>query len=124
MNATAQKKITAATFKAFVRKNREALQIATKSRFDGMVDGSVSGSGKFSPVRASRDNGPFTMDDLGKHDCGIAGVWLVGRSRDWFQEYNKDGFTGIEVSNSCGCFIVAIPNGEAPAPDNVIPFTR
>ena len=104
------KKITAATFKSFVRKNREALQIATKSRFDGMVDGSVSGSGKFTPCRASRDNGPFKLDDLSKRDCGIAGVWLVGQSRDYFTAYNKDGFTGIEVSNSCGCFIVAIPS--------------
>lgn len=107
MNATAQTKITAATFKAFVRKNREALHLATKSSFDGMVDGSVYGSGKFKPVRLIER--ASEAESLAKHDCGIAGVWLVGRSRDYFEEFNADGFTGIEVSNSCGCFIVAIP---------------
>lgn len=112
MNAnTPAKKITAATFKAFVAKNRAALHIAVNSSFDGMIDGCVSGSGIFKPAVAREQSGPFqvTSEAFDKHTHGIRGIWLVGRSRDYFAAYNKNGFTGIEVSNSCGCFIVAIP---------------
>lgn len=100
-NATAQKKITAATFKAFVRKNRANLHVMVAREFDGMVDGSVEGSKVFRPAQ------PSELSET--HTCGVRGVWLVGRSRDWFQPFNKDGFTGIEVSNCCGNYVVAIP---------------
>ncbi len=116
MSATATKKITAATFKAFIRKNAGNLHIATHSRFDCMVDVSVAGSGKFTPALATGEQvGPFTTPNFEARTCGIRGVWLVGSSRDYFEAYNKDGFSGIEVSNSCGCFVVAIQT-TPPAP--------
>lgn len=34
-----QKKITRATIKSFVKKNKDQLYISNKSDFDGMVDG-------------------------------------------------------------------------------------
>ena len=39
MNATTSKKITLATFKAFIRKNADRLYIMNRSHFDGMTDG-------------------------------------------------------------------------------------
>ena len=95
------KKITAATFKSFVSKNRQALQVACKSSFDGMIDGLSYGSSTFKPA----------ADAVHPHgnNLGIAGVWLVGRSNDYFTAFNKNGMVGIEVSNCCGCFTVAIP---------------
>ena len=102
--ATAQKKITRATIKSFVRKNRENLHILTKSRFDGMVDGCrETGDHEFTPA-LHPDNGgnPY-------HDLGIAGAWLVGQSRDWFEAYDDGAFQGFRVSNCCGRFVLAIP---------------
>lgn len=54
---------------------------------------------------------PATPSDIRNdagHTLGIAGVWLVGQSRDYFNSFNSDGFTGIEVYNSCGNFVIAV----------------
>lgn len=96
------KKITKATFKSFVKKNRENLLIKTKSSFDGMTDG----------IERFKDNGFSKAVEAYRvheeHNLGIQGIWLVNGSRDYFEAYNKDGFVGIEVSNCCGNFVVAI----------------
>lgn len=94
-------KVTAATFKAFVRKNAAALHVAVESSFDGMTDGTVSRGGQFKPATASTIDAP-------SHTLGFSGVWLVGHSRDYFQAFEKDGFRGISVCNSCGSFKVAV----------------
>lgn len=96
-------KITKATFKSFIRKNANRLFIKNLSDFDPMVDG----------VRQCDDNGfrSVTIDAAkanSSHTLGIAGVWLVGQSRDYFNPYSKNGFEGIEVYNSCGNFILAV----------------
>jgi hypothetical protein len=92
-------KITKATFKSFIKKN-ENLHIRTFSEFDGMVDGCVAIDTGFKPITMS--DRPHT------NNLGIQGVWLVGQSRDYFREYNKDGYKGIEVSNCCGNFVIAV----------------
>ena len=92
-------KITKATFKSFVKKNRANILINVKSSFDGMVDGCVSHDGGF--VKAS------DADFIHENNLGIQGVWLVGGSRDYFTAFEKNGLKGIEVSNCCGRFIVA-----------------
>ena len=96
-------KITLATFKSFIRKNRPNLLIRTKSVFDGMVDGvRDTGEREFTPARDS--------DQVFKNNMGIAGVWCVLSSRDYFSEINENGITGIHVYNCCGSFDVATRN--------------
>ena len=95
------KKITLATVKSFIKNNQGNLQILTKSRFDGMIDGCANtGEVEFSPVRKTENNDSHTL--------GIKGAWFVGSSRDYFTEYNENGFIGIEISNCCGHFTLAV----------------
>lgn len=104
MKAQKEKKITLATFKRFVRMNsysEDALFVLVQSAFDGMTD----------CVQAVKDI-PAKVDhtkiDLSKpNTLGIAGVWLVGDSRDYFYKYEDALLEGFRVSNSCGSFIVA-----------------
>lgn len=64
------KRITRATFKSFVTKNRTNLLIKVTSKFDGMQD-MVDSTGEkdFVPVRERDSNADNTL--------GIQGVWLV-----------------------------------------------
>lgn len=104
MNTATQKRITLATVKSFIKKNRENLYINVKSRFDGMTDCVESLNDGFQ--KAATDTDKHTQE----HSLGIKGAWFVGSSRDYFQPYDNIGgdMTGIEVSNSCGSFILAI----------------
>ena len=91
---------TVATVKSFIKKNREKLLVLVKSEFDGMVDGRVcTGNVDFKPAKPA---------DHEEHTCGVSGVWLVGRSRDYVDPFEKDGMKGFSVSNSCGSFVVAV----------------
>ena len=94
-------KITRTTFKSFINKNKDKLLISNLSSFDGMVDCVMPTNDK-----SFRKAEPADI----AHDCtfGIRGVWLVGSSRDYFTEYNDGNLKGIEVSNSCGNFVVAV----------------
>ena len=97
------KKVTLATVKSFIRKNRPNLLIRCKSRFDGMIDGLSSDCDSgFSPAKS--DPAAFYQD----RTQGIAGAWFVGQSRDYFSAYSKDGLVGYEVYNACGSFILAV----------------
>jgi len=100
------KKITLATVKAFIRKHAAELHIHCLSDFDGMIDcvSAIPGS-KMRPVTPATTNLECTL--------GIAGAWFVGSSRDYFSPYDQAGFVGIEVSNSCGNFVLAIPAAKA-----------
>ena len=99
------KKITKATFKAFVRKNEGKIFINCKSSFDGMVDCVMPLEGGFVPLqRDDRDYG----DTVSKATLGYNGIWLVNGSRDWYGAYENENYTGIEVCNCCGAFIVVI----------------
>lgn len=101
--AVKPKKITLATIKSFVEKNRANLLINCISRFDGMTDGveDCRNKGEFHPIQpafygSERDN------------IGIAGAWFVGGSRDYFSLLNKEGYFGYHVYNCCGSFDLAI----------------
>ncbi len=95
-------KITLATVKAFIRKHREDLLINVTSRFDGQVDGCMPENGGF--IKAELTNEHF------EYSLGVKGAWFVGQSRDYFKPYDNFGgdMTGIEVTNCCGRFILAI----------------
>jgi hypothetical protein len=94
-------KITKATFKAFIKKNRARLLIRCKSSFDGMTDGVEQvRNPHFEPIQPS--------DQIFENNLGIMGVWLVGQSRDYFSDLSEPGMTGIHVYNCCGSFDVAV----------------
>ena len=94
------KKITAATVKSFINKNKDKLFINIVSDFDPMCDG----------VKNLENNNfkKATLCNYDENSQGVAGLWLVGRSRDYFNRYEKDNLIGYEVYNSCGNWIVAI----------------
>ena len=93
-------KITKATFKSFLKKNKGNLYIKETSRFDGMVDCVMqTGDGSYSPMVA-RENSH-------ENECGYAGVWLVGGGRDYFEAVSEGPYSGIRVFNCCGSFTVA-----------------
>lgn len=99
---TTDRKITKATFRAFIHKHAENLYILNLSDFDAMVDGVRQvDDAVFRKVK------PSGQPVSGEHTLGLAGVWLVGQSRDYFTAYEKNGFHGIEVYNSCGNFVIA-----------------
>lgn len=94
-------RITKATFKVFVNKNRERLLIRCESSFDGMTDCvEQARNPQFAPAKDAER----VMD----HNLGINGIWLVGESRDYFRPFSGNGLEGIHVFNSCGSFTVAI----------------
>lgn len=103
MTTTIIKKITRSTFKSFINKNDGKLFIKNRSSFDGMVDCVMPVDGDFTPVTTSTRH-----PNSDKYTLGINGVWLVGSSRDYFTNFENDEFIGIEVSNCCGDFILAI----------------
>jgi hypothetical protein len=94
-------KITKATFKSFVKKNRADLMINCKSSFDGQVDCVM-------PNENAGFHKAVDADHFHENNLGIQGVWLVGGSRDYFREFNENGLRGIDVYNCCGSFIVAV----------------
>ncbi len=94
-------KTTLSTVKSFVNKNEGKLYIDVKSSFDGMTDCCEPLQGGF--VKATKDT-----DTWNKHSLGVTGAWFVFGSRDYFHDYTENGFSGYEVSNCCGHFILAI----------------
>ena len=94
------KKITKATFKSFVRRNRDNLLISNKSDYSAMDDCVMPCSGKFRVAEKSDRDADCSL--------GINGIWLVNGSRDWFTAFETEEMIGIEVSNCCGSFTVAI----------------
>lgn len=102
MENLSSKKITLATVKSFIKKNKESLLINVKSRFDGMTDGVEQVEGGFVKAVETTNHSENTL--------GIAGAWFVGQSRDYFRFFENIGgdMIGIDVSNSCGRFVIAI----------------
>ena len=101
--ATKTKRTTLATFKAFLRRNDGRVEIRNLSRFDGMTDG----------VEQSKDREfrPLTSEVQSRQcdsNLGLNGVWLVGSGRNYFKPFNDGVHTGINVSNCCGSFDVAV----------------
>jgi hypothetical protein len=96
-------KITKATLKSMIRKNPKGLYIKKTSNFDGMYD-CVMPTGDSSYTLARKAD--YTNDC----NLGIAGVWVVGGSRNSFTEVEEEGFKGIRVYNCCGSFVLAVKN--------------
>jgi hypothetical protein len=95
-------KITKATFKKFIRDNKDALHINCKSSFSGMDDCVMQLEGGFRKAQPTQNHKEHTLEV-------DSGLWLVGSSRDYFRAYDDGQFTGIEVSNCCGSSVIAIP---------------
>lgn len=93
-------KITVATVKSFIKKNRANLLINQTSSFDGMTDCVQQCSGGFQQARET--------EHACSNNLGIAGVWLVGQGRDYCSAFDAIGVKGFRVSNCCGSFIVAV----------------
>jgi hypothetical protein len=95
------KKITLATVKSFVRKNRPALLIKVRAKFDGMVDGlEWDRAADFSPA--------LDTDRHAEHTLGIQGAWFVLGGGDRFQPFESDTLVGYEIANCCGYFTLAV----------------
>lgn len=95
-------KITKATLKSFIKKNAGNVHIKRTSKFDGMYDCVMeTGENQFSLAT--------TESRMVDHTMGIAGLWLVGGSRNSFTHYEDSNFVGIEVWNCCGTSIIAVP---------------
>lgn len=93
-------KTTLATLKSFIRHNKGKLLINVHSHFDGMIDGISYRNDGYSPAGETDQNIKYTL--------GIKGCWVVGGSRNHFQLFETDKHAGIEVSNCCGNFSIAI----------------
>ena len=95
-------KITRATIKSFIKREAKNgnLYVKQKSTFDGMVDCVMPTADNFKKVDA--------INEDNKNTLGIAGLWLVGSSRDYFSTYEDNDFIGWQVYNCCGASIVAM----------------
>ena len=91
-----------ATLKSFVKKNSNNLHINLKSAFSGYTDGVEYVGNSFQKAEVK------TSDVNYNHTLGIDGAWFVGSSRDYLNAFENDYFSGIEVYNSCGHFILAV----------------
>lgn len=96
------KKITRATIKSFIKREHKNknLFIKTTSRFDGMVDCVTPTSESFKQAES--------YDFMKDNTLGIEGLWLVGRSNDYFEPYADDDYIGYKILNSCGSSIIAM----------------
>ncbi len=106
------KKITLTTVKNFINKNENNLFVNVKSDFGGMQDCVAACNGGFKKV--TREPNYHPESSYYEATLGFEGVWFVRGSRDYFNPYNENGFTGYSVSNSCGRFIVAIKQTALP----------
>lgn len=101
------KRITLATIKSFIKKNREKLFLQIISSFDGNVDGQVHPKNP-AFTKAEYDATESKNPEYHDRTQRIKGAWFVGESRDYFQAFENDQFTGYRISNNCGAFILAI----------------
>jgi len=94
-------KITAATFKSFVKRNSDNLWVMNISDFNGMTDG-------IEHVENPKWKKTFlTGDDFYKRSW-VEFVYMVGHGRDYFRLYEDENFIGINVYNCCGSCNLAI----------------
>jgi hypothetical protein len=95
-------KVTKATLKSFVKKNRNQLYINVKSVFSGYTDGLESQNAGFKKIEFEG------FEATAEHTLRIKGLWLVNGGGDRFHEFDDGEYTGIEYHNACGHGILAI----------------
>lgn len=94
-------KTTRATLKKFIREGfaKNSLFIQNESSFNGMIDcvdtSCATGIEKAQKTERSE-----------RYTLGVHGAWFVGDNRDHYVPIEKEGFTGYEVSNCCGSFLL------------------
>lgn len=108
-------KITKASFKSFLKKNKGNLFILNTSHFDGMQDMVVNKDNpQWLPLQEQTfDYGPrkgeINENNINESNLGYKGIYLVNGSRDTFENFqDANGMKGISVYNCCGSFIVAV----------------
>lgn len=106
------KKITVATVKSFIKKNRAALLIKTGSHFDGMTD-CVEQRDNPEFVKATNreiydhESGKYVpRDPACSSTLGIMGVWFT--RRDSCSKFETETHIGFHVYNCCGDWTVAV----------------
>lgn len=103
----ADKKITKATFKSFVKKNGAKLFVKVSGQFDCQIDGMSSNrAASFQPAIPA-GNAEYTL--------GFEGIRLVGGSRNYFYAFEDENYVGIRLSNCVVCMTVAILKSKAAA---------
>ena len=109
---TATKKITVATVKSFIRKNRSALLVRVKSSFDSMQDMvDYCDDQQFNPAQCreyycTQTNKYVPASADNKNTMGIIGVWFCGR--DLCNSFETETHRGFEVYNCWGNWFVAV----------------
>ena len=93
-------KITKSTIKSFIKKNISSLYIKVEAKFNGDCDCVIATDGGFSLAQKDESNASYML--------GVKGAWFVGNSRDHFTAYDDGQFSGYEVYNSCGSFVLAL----------------
>lgn len=95
------KKITRATFKSFVKKNKGKLLINKLSSFSGMTD-------CVEPYNEGFEK-PDYWDRSFENTLGIRQLWIIARpGADFFEHFEDSQHIGIRYDNGCGAGIVAI----------------
>lgn len=94
-------KTTLSTIKKFIRDNKNNLYLQVRSSFNLMTD-------CVERVEDHLEKIDPTKIDMGiKYSLGIPGLYLVGRSRDYFSDYCDETTIGYKILNSCGsCILV------------------
>jgi len=103
-------KITISIIKSFIKKNFKKIYIKITSNFDTNDDCLIGFKDSEFNIMAESIRYP-------KNTLGIEGAWFIGNSRDYFEKYEDDEFTGYTVSNCCGSFIIAI---KKPTDKNIL----
>ena len=112
MTTATTKKITVATVKSFIRKNRAALLVKVRGEFNGMEDMvTQTEESEFSPAKSktrwSSELSEFVADTAEcKNTLGVNGVWFCGR--DMCSAFESETHRGFRVYNCCGEWCVAV----------------
>jgi hypothetical protein len=95
------KRITLATIKSFIRKNKENLFIRTTRSYD-LIE-------SFSKTSDNLNFRPIESTDLSiQYTLGIKDVWIAGQGRDGFLAYENDKYIGYDIYNVCHAFNLVI----------------
>jgi len=87
------KKITKATIKSFIKKNKDNVLVKVISEFDGMVDG----------IEKSKND---EYKKIVSSSSDINELFVLGRN--YFEVIDNEKYYGYSISNCCGLFELVI----------------